>query len=297
MHVNGTTAPGSPPSPGYLKAQVYLPPSFVKNNPALHTYILDTVQQFLATVGVATVMSWATRARNELGFSLTQAGNPRPNTKPVGIPAPEPGTALYTIPGYEVEGNAITQPSSSPDEYGFVDDYAGVSAEVLALIEEKSALEYQIGILTSANEALEAEVGTLRGRLQLLSGVSVRTPTKSQPITPKRSTPFTSQPASRGPFVTVRKHATGAVKSPRNELPSPAPGESSMSAKGKGRQDETLLSAFLNANGLSHLHFAIVLISENATPDEQVPEIMKLGISQDIARKIVGAISIDQQYI
>ena len=55
---SGTTVPGSPIHPEYLKASVYLPPAFVAHHPDLHTHIIDIVQQYIETVGVRTVSMW-----------------------------------------------------------------------------------------------------------------------------------------------------------------------------------------------------------------------------------------------
>ena len=74
----GTTVPGSPTRPEFLKASVYLPPSFVAHHPDLHSHIMDIVQHYIETVGVRTVTLWSQRARRDLHYSLNQPGNPCP---------------------------------------------------------------------------------------------------------------------------------------------------------------------------------------------------------------------------
>ena len=72
----GTTVPGSPVQPEYLKASIYLPPAFITHNPDLHRSIIDIVQRYIEMVGVRTVTMWSQRARRDLHYSLTQVGNP-----------------------------------------------------------------------------------------------------------------------------------------------------------------------------------------------------------------------------
>jgi len=99
LHVSGTQVPGSLPLPEYLKANVYLPPSLVENQPELCPFILRITQDFLETIGVATVLNWKTRAVNDLGYSMTMAGNARPNGKIYDVPPPQIRSAHYIIPG------------------------------------------------------------------------------------------------------------------------------------------------------------------------------------------------------
>jgi hypothetical protein len=59
----GTTVPGSPTRPEFLKASVYLPPSFIAHHADLHNHIMDIIQHYIETVGVRTVTMWSQRAR------------------------------------------------------------------------------------------------------------------------------------------------------------------------------------------------------------------------------------------
>jgi hypothetical protein len=54
----GTTIPGSPARPEYLKASVYLPLAFLTHHPDLHPHIIDIIQHYIETVGVRTVTMW-----------------------------------------------------------------------------------------------------------------------------------------------------------------------------------------------------------------------------------------------
>ncbi|KAJ7801384.1 hypothetical protein B0H14DRAFT_3489634 [Mycena olivaceomarginata] len=73
MTVEGTTVPGTPQQPEYLKAFVSMPPSFVRENPGSHAHIATIIQMFIEHVGVPTVASWTRRARAR--WSLSQRGS------------------------------------------------------------------------------------------------------------------------------------------------------------------------------------------------------------------------------
>ncbi|KAJ6617354.1 hypothetical protein B0H10DRAFT_1948429 [Mycena sp. CBHHK59/15] len=80
LHMDGTTVPNTPSEPEYLRCSVYLPPSFVDNNPASHPMIAQIVQHFIEGVGVPTVQTWRNLA-NARGWPLTMAG-PAPHANP-----------------------------------------------------------------------------------------------------------------------------------------------------------------------------------------------------------------------
>ena len=126
---SGTTVPGSPIRPDYLKASVYLPPAFVAHHPDLHSNIIDIIQQFLETVGVRTVTMWAERARHDLKYSLTQRGNPQPNPCFYSISNPDPTSAHYTFLGQPyrfIQDSSTTvrdpSPVTSVASYDFGED-------------------------------------------------------------------------------------------------------------------------------------------------------------------------------
>ena len=96
---SGTTVPGAPTRPEYLKASVYLPPAFITHHPDLHHHIIDIVQHFIETVGVRTVTMWTERARRDLHYSLTQPGNPHRNESVNEIPKPDYNSSQYTFLG------------------------------------------------------------------------------------------------------------------------------------------------------------------------------------------------------
>jgi len=115
LHSSGTTVPGAPHRPEYLKAIGYLPPAFVQHNPQLHTSILQLVQLFIETIAVKTTNDWTARARSQLKWGLRQVGSPEPNPAVIGMPAPETNSAHYTFLGQCTgEHNEGTFNSGSP---------------------------------------------------------------------------------------------------------------------------------------------------------------------------------------
>ncbi|KAJ7475555.1 hypothetical protein B0H11DRAFT_1917728 [Mycena galericulata] len=102
LHVEGTTAPNTPPAPEYLRASVYLPPSFVRRNPDSHLPIAQMVQTFFESVGVPTVLNWTANAQLR-HWPLTQHGPiPEPNKIAPDILIPNPqyaGSAHYVFRG------------------------------------------------------------------------------------------------------------------------------------------------------------------------------------------------------
>ncbi|KAJ6555541.1 hypothetical protein B0H10DRAFT_2241313 [Mycena sp. CBHHK59/15] len=98
LHIDGTTTPGTPSLPEFLCTHIYLPPSFLSNNPGSHGAIAQITQSFIEAVGQPTVTKWRTNV-NHQGWSLTQNGPPvRPNSmSPTLIPRPQSSGSAYYI--------------------------------------------------------------------------------------------------------------------------------------------------------------------------------------------------------
>ncbi|KAJ6485995.1 hypothetical protein C8R45DRAFT_931017 [Mycena sanguinolenta] len=102
LHIEGTSAPGAPPEPQYLRASGYIPPSFIDSHPESHVVIASTVQLFFEAIGVPTVQQWTANARAQ-GWSLTETGRPYPNLfSPHLVPAPAAGTSHFKFLGWPV---------------------------------------------------------------------------------------------------------------------------------------------------------------------------------------------------
>ncbi|KAJ6518454.1 hypothetical protein DFH09DRAFT_1331938 [Mycena vulgaris] len=63
MHSAGTTMPGTPAAPEYLRCSVYLPPLFLRHHPDSHQPISEIVQLYINFVGIPTVLKWKDNAK------------------------------------------------------------------------------------------------------------------------------------------------------------------------------------------------------------------------------------------
>ena len=163
---SGTTVPGSPIRPEFLKATVYLPPAFVTHHPDLHSHIIDMVQHYIETVGVRTVTMWTQRARRDLKYSLTQRGNPHQNAYFNAISIPEHNSAHYTFIGqpYRIVQDPSTtsvrapSPDGSVASYDFGEDPDPVTLLNIDLQQENGELQDQIKTLQHKITDLEQQV-------------------------------------------------------------------------------------------------------------------------------------------
>lgn len=164
---SGTTVPGSPTRPEYLKASVYLPPAFIAHHCDLHRHIIDIVQHFIETVGVRTVCMWTQRARRDLNYSLTQVGNPRQNALVNEIPSPEYNSAQYTFLGqpYRITDDPsdippvrTPSPLASADSYDFGEEPDVNTLTIIDLQQHNSELQDQIRGLEQQIRDLELQV-------------------------------------------------------------------------------------------------------------------------------------------
>ena len=160
---SGTTVPGSPTRPEYLKASVYLPPAFIAHHPDLHHPVMDIVQQYIETVGVRTVTMWTQRAHRDLHYSLNQPGNPHPNAHFNAIPNPEHNSAHYTFLGqpYRITDDPSAahvqapSPVSSNVSYEFGEDPDASMLAIINLQQLNMELQDQINTMQQQIDDLE----------------------------------------------------------------------------------------------------------------------------------------------
>jgi hypothetical protein len=165
----GTTIPGSPARPEYLKASVYFPPAFISHHPDLHRPIIDIVQHYIETIGVRTVTMWSQRARRDLHYSLTQVGNPRQNALANAIPNPEYNSAHYTFLGqpYRITDDPSATPVQAPSPVGstasfdFGEDLDTSMLTIIDLKQHNSELQDQIHALQQHISDLEEQVSVV----------------------------------------------------------------------------------------------------------------------------------------
>ncbi|KAJ6565151.1 hypothetical protein DFH09DRAFT_1474511 [Mycena vulgaris] len=155
LHVDGTTHPAAPLAPEYLKANVYLPPSFVQENPGSHQSLASIAQLFLEHIGVPTVAAWTRRGR-ALNWSLGQQGTvPVPSRNLPVIPSAEaPGSSHYVFRGRPATGTAptvapVSPPSSSQVPIYDIDQIIldAAEANLLSASERNGYLEGEVKLL------------------------------------------------------------------------------------------------------------------------------------------------------
>ncbi|KAJ7016732.1 hypothetical protein C8F04DRAFT_1280666 [Mycena alexandri] len=152
LHVAGTTVPGSPAAPEYLRTAVYLPPRLPSPQPG----------------------EPRNNARNSMGWRLTQAsGIIHPNSVPADlvIPSPkQPGSAHYIFRGRPArsaptDGSTSSPPPASPTStrYGSEEPLSDDALALLTAIERVAALEAEVALLhTHLEKTSEEQIGTIR---------------------------------------------------------------------------------------------------------------------------------------
>ncbi|KAJ7229515.1 hypothetical protein B0H12DRAFT_1240243 [Mycena haematopus] len=304
LHVDGTTIPGTPAEPQYLRASAYLPPAFVDSNQGSHVAIATMVQLFLEGVGVPTVQQWTANARARR-WSLTQVGSARPVANPSSpnlIPAPEVDSSHYKFFGRrvgeleEILARRFAPPIAAPRVVSFSDDdgdeFAGdefddVSLDIMAAIEraayaEAQATEYlqqirdleqQVDILIARVAAAESLSADLQGQLR-----SRRADPGTPPTTPARSqrTVFTpsSRPSGSGP-----PPYSPAFHARSHTDPDVGPDNVGLDA----------LDVCIRVQNLQHIAPAIKLVIRVATPAKWYEELLTLRLPSTVVSKLVDA--------
>ncbi|KAJ6626529.1 hypothetical protein B0H10DRAFT_2211126 [Mycena sp. CBHHK59/15] len=193
LHIDGTTLPGTPPRPEYLRTSVYLPPSFVHGNPTSHSTIAQIAQQYLEAVGVPTVLQWKANADHR-GWCLTPNGSSaRPNCVPQPnrvspntlIPPPKShGSAHYIFRGHPAgwipdtvapttsrsPPSAISSPAalnSSPVPTPYTSEDPEYTSDALALIDS-------IGDVQSGKARLQPRQSTQCGQEQAIYDCTIK---------------------------------------------------------------------------------------------------------------------------
>ncbi|KAJ7108829.1 hypothetical protein C8R44DRAFT_884860 [Mycena epipterygia] len=212
LHVDGTTAPGTPLEPERLKAHCYLPPKFLRDHPETHHTIAFLVQTFIEQIGMPTVADWIRRAKRR--WSLNgQAELDELVPVTALIPSPvKPGSAHYIFPGRPwgslppmAPAPAVAPPAVEADEFDIFDiDEITLDDALMDAVERTAYLEAENGDLREAIRVLEetaaesnaterqlsAEVSRLERELSIFRGSQGMSPAPSQlrsPTTPSRT--------------------------------------------------------------------------------------------------------------
>lgn len=329
----GTTIPGAPNRPEYLKAHVYLPPMFLSHNPDIQRILFDMVQQYIEVVGTRTVEAWITRARNMLGFSLNQSSTFIPNANPTStsFPSPKPKTSHYIflgqrqqtveeIPSSVRDGTdatlALSQESYTFEE--FDDSFytvADLTEQVAYLKDRNLALEAHNAQLTEELADAQNLITSLKTQHAASSLTSLRSRAIS-PTTPSHSaTPFRHSTRVATPSVTTPKMCTpnGHLFNPvtptrSHKSPSPMTFQSptksaaaSSSSKVPTPADQveeiepTILVAQTLANlNLGHLTDEAISILSNWAPAKMSDGLVSLGISKQVAALLISILDLKE---
>ncbi|KAF8874790.1 hypothetical protein BD779DRAFT_1678569 [Infundibulicybe gibba] len=201
VHVDGTSVPGTPTLPEYIKNQVYLPPALLKEMPDAHNSICDIIQIFTEKIGVPTTMRWTRAARN-LGWSLTQKGYPyalSTSSIQATIPAPFPSySSHYTFHGRPYGTRVIApspigdtnQPPAIPPSSGPFFGNADTKARTLnnSSLETIAELNVELAEARKRENYYERCIASLRTELSILK--------ESSQLGPRVSNNFSTTPLS-----------------------------------------------------------------------------------------------------
>ena len=321
ISTSGTTIPGSPMRPEFLKASVYLPPAFVAHNPDLHNSIIDIVQQYIETVGVRTATMWTQRARRDLNYSLSLKGNPYKNANFNAIPKPELNSAHYTFLGQPyriVQDPSITSvrapsPDGSVASYDFGEDPDPLTLVIIDLQQESRELQDQIKILSADLKRSHDQIALLEGQLQrfiaetpmsTMSTLSTPLSTPSRnvvaPVTPPPQPTQAHTPSYRSPGqhtpATPSRHLGAASLSfgHRNFTVS----RSIAAIDGSSADDlvplyEPMLPQYINQYNLHDIAVPLGLISTYTPSGYRTQELVKLGLGRDVCDALAKAMALD----
>lgn len=327
---SGTTVPGSPIRPEFLKATVYLPPAFVTHHPDLHSHIIDMVQHYIETVGVRTVTMWTQRARHDLNYSLTQRGNPHQNAYFNAIPIPEHNSAHYTFLGqpYRIVQDSSTtsvrapSPDGSVASYDFGEDPDPVTLLNIDLQQENGELQDLINTLQHKITDLEQQVifgnklhlsmstdfKRAQDRIILLEGQILGSIAETTPV--RNVVATSSLRHGQVPVTPSRLRPSGAhtpeYRSPGPHTPdTPSRRHGARSFQGLGSPStsrivddfapvyEPLLHHYINLYNLQHLAAPLDLIFNYTPAGNRTRELLKLGLNEDVCDSLARAMTLD----
>ncbi|KAJ7239843.1 hypothetical protein C8J57DRAFT_1527888 [Mycena rebaudengoi] len=330
LHVEGTTVPNTPPLPQFLRSSVYLPPSFIAENPASHGPIARIAQIFIESVGVPTVQRWRSCA-TEHGWSLSQTGpGARPNpTSATLIPQPQaqgaahykffgrPNGVLDTLLAPSAPVPVVLIPDDDFDNASRIEElemHVEASRRRIQDVEEQETiLVSRVAALVEASESLQKRLEStldknraLRQALNPATHPTPSTPTRSQAssiasahstvTTPSRTQavlPSRSQAAtpSRSQAATPSR-SQAMTGSSRTPASGSRPPAYSPAASHSRHQDNYLaLDAFISAHGLDNHVSAIKLVMRTFHPVKWHEELVGLDIEIDIISPLLAAMA------
>ncbi|KAJ3501325.1 hypothetical protein NLJ89_g9385 [Agrocybe chaxingu] len=155
IHVAGTTRPGSPKDPQYVKANVFFPDHLLREEPHLRTVLGNMVQQFIVEVGIPTIMRYEHCTAKLFKLKQTSATNVRPLMQHGDFPtASPPGSCNFVFHGHPLTiVSSAPGPSSQPapapadddddDEY-LVDEYTSSQVRMANYLQQVAEMKMEI---------------------------------------------------------------------------------------------------------------------------------------------------------
>ncbi|KAJ6464984.1 hypothetical protein C8R45DRAFT_1107213 [Mycena sanguinolenta] len=214
LMMDGTTAPGTPARPEYLRAHAHLSPSFIDDNPSSRYHVAHIAQLFIEHIGVPTVTAWGRRARvlwprlpDGRADTISKASTPYTPLFPSPTP---PNSTHYVFCGREAgwcPSKSDPDPVSQDRVYD-IDEILmeSILADLETAHERVSTLQVSLNAAEDKIEALQSENNRLKqenrrlcasqenGQLQASQGIT------SPPSTPSRSCTALSTPSRLRPM-------------------------------------------------------------------------------------------------
>ncbi|KAJ6521588.1 hypothetical protein B0H19DRAFT_1277664 [Mycena capillaripes] len=300
LHVEGTTVPSTPPEPEYLRATVYIPPSFVANHPTSHGAIACIAQTFIESVGVPTVQDWRDNAHRQ-GWSLTQTG---PGASPNGlsprlIPDNHFGSAHYRFFGRPIGAlDALLGTTATPapvpvvaigddDEDDLLDAIERASyaeAESAERLQQIHQLEQQIDILIARVAAADTLIVDLEG--QLLTVRRAMSSRATPPTTPSRSQQRAPAPVGPPPYSPTTAYRRSPFSAPSLNPRSPLATHQPDNEIQPSRQLDDL-DVFIGAQNLHALAVGIRVVIRAVAPAKWHGELAAMGIDAEVIPHLI----------
>ncbi|KAJ6608006.1 hypothetical protein B0H10DRAFT_1955756 [Mycena sp. CBHHK59/15] len=298
LHVESTTVPNMPPEPEYLRAAIYLPPSFVANHATSPGAITHIAQTFIESVRVPTVQDWRNNAHQQ-GWLLMQAG---PGASPNGwsphlIPDNFLGTAHYRFFGWPVGAlDALLGTTPVPvvmirdddkDDSDLMDTIQHASyaeAESAECLQQIHQLEQQINILIAHVAAADALAVDLEG--QLLTAQRAMSSRATAPTTPSRSQQHVPAPVGPPPYSPTSAYRRSPFSASLLNPWSPLAAHQPDNVNQPSRQLDNL-DVFIGAQNLHALAVGIRVVIRTVTPAKWHGELVAMGVDAEVIPRLI----------
>ncbi|KAJ3491484.1 hypothetical protein NLJ89_g11333 [Agrocybe chaxingu] len=331
IHVAGTTRPGSPKDPQYVKANVFFPDHLLCEEPHLRTVLGNMVQQFIVEVSIPTIMQYECCAAKLFKLKLTLATDLRPLMQHRDFPTASPPSScnfiFHSCPltaTAAATAAAATTTAAADDEY-LVNEYTSSQYKAILGDKERELEEChnQISELTAQVSALMGEhddhfsdhFSTTESSISSTTAfsnptlilnthrpspnVTIRLSRLQSPATPtsrRVASPF-STPSRRTPTAAASRLGPNSQKSPfpgfQNSGPSQFPHEGPSDNAGDPRSSATTEDyvTFLAEHSLSAQATAIMVIAQHVPMFSWRGVLLTVGISDKVVDELMGLMS------